>query len=66
MTIRGARFDHYHVQEFLDGRIVLEPRELAVPFELSALTMSMMDSSMQNLDEDKVSEPLDLTAFSNE
>ncbi|MFZ4618594.1 MAG: hypothetical protein ACOYM2_20715 [Rectinemataceae bacterium] len=66
VTIRGARFDHYHVQEFLDGRIVLEPRELVVPFELSALTMAVMDSSMQNLDEGKVSEPLDLTAFSNE
>jgi hypothetical protein len=33
VTLRGARYNHYHVHEYSDGRIVLEPRVLAAPFE---------------------------------
>jgi len=35
LTLRGATYDHYRVLEYADGRIVLEPRELIAPFELS-------------------------------
>jgi hypothetical protein len=63
LTLRGARFNHYHVQEFDDGRIVLEPRELVAPFELSTRTLSDMDSSMASLKAGKASEPIDLSAF---
>ena len=64
VTLRGARYDHYHVQEYSDGRIVLEPRVLAAPFEVSRKTLAQMDSSMKNLKKGKVSKPIDLTAFS--
>ena len=65
VTLRGARYDHYHVQEYSDGRIVLEPRELVAPFEVSQKTLATMDQSMKNLKKGKVSKPIDLSAFSD-
>jgi len=64
MTIRGAHYDHYHVVEYSDGRILLEPRELVAPFELSARTLAMIDTSMESFKNGRVSEPIDLSAFS--
>ena len=63
ITLRNSKYEYYHVQEFEDGRIMLEPRELVVPFEISQETLSMMDSAVTNLKNGKVSEPLDLTEF---
>ena len=63
VTLRGARYNHYHVQEYSDGRIVLEPRVLAAPFEVSRKTLAQMDSSMKNLRKGKVSKPIDLSDF---
>jgi hypothetical protein len=65
VTIRGALYDHYHVTEFDDGRIVLEPRELVVPLELSMRSLTMMDAAMANFKVGKVSDPVDLSTFSN-
>ena len=63
ITLRNSKYEYYHVQEFEDGRIMLEPRELVVPFEISQATLSMMDSAMSNLKNGKVSEPVDLSEF---
>lgn len=49
--------------EVKNGTIVLEPRELTAPFEVSANTLSMMDQSVQNFRAGKVSEPVDLSSF---
>jgi len=59
-----ARYNHYHVQEYSDGRIVLEPRVLAAPFEVSRKALAQMDSSMKNLKKGKASKPIDLANFS--
>ena len=61
VTLRGARFNHYHVTEYDDGRIELEPRELVHPFELSKRTLAMIDSSMANIKQGKASDPIDLS-----
>lgn len=66
VTLRGAKYDHYHVQEYADGRILLEPRELVAPFEISQRTLASMDESMKNLKKGKVSEAVDLSAFADE
>lgn len=66
VTLRGARYDNYHVQEYPDGKIVLEPRELVAPFELSRNSLGMMDSAMANLKKGKASKPIDLSAFAEE
>ena len=63
LTLRNSKYEYYHVQEFEDGRIMLEPRELVVPFEISQATLSMMDSAMTNLKNGKVSGPVDLSEF---
>ncbi len=58
ITLRSAQYDYYHVEELSDGRIVLEPRVLAKPFEVSQNTLTMMDESMKNLKAGKVGAPL--------
>ena len=62
-TIRGAQYDYYHVQEFEDGRIELRPRVLLDPFEISRNSLSMIDSSVSNMQSSRVSDPIDLSAF---
>jgi hypothetical protein len=63
LTIRGAKYEHYHVKEYADGRIELEPRVLVNPFEISKRTLSAMDQSMKNFEKGSVSDPLDLSEF---
>lgn len=66
VTLRGAKYANYHVQEYPNGRIVLEPRELVSPFEVSRNTLGMMDSAMVNVKKGKASKPVDLSAFADE
>lgn len=63
LTLRGVMFDYYHVSEMSDGRIVLEPRELVAPFEISQKTLNMMDEAVANIKKGKVSEAVDLSEF---
>ena len=63
ITLRNVSYEYFHVREFDDGRIMLEPRELVKPFQVSANTLSMMDSSMENFKSGKVSEPIDLSMY---
>ena len=63
ITLRSAKYEYYNVKEMENGTLVLEPRELSVPFSVSELTLKMMDSAMENLKNGIVSEPIDLAAF---
>ena len=63
ITLRNVLFEYYHVCELVDGRIILEPRELAQPFQVSQRTLDMMDAAVQNMKAGKVSEALDLSEF---
>lgn len=60
LTIRGARTKYYHVTEFEDGSVKLSPRELMHPDEISRRTLKMMDKAMKNIEEGKVSKPVDM------
>ena len=66
ITLRNAMFEYFHVCEYDDGRIILEPRELTAPLRLSANTLSMMDEAVANLKKGVVSEPIDLSDFGGE
>jgi len=66
VTIRGAHYEHYHVVEYDDGKIMLEPRVLVAPFELSTRSLAMMDESVDNLKSGKVSGPIDLSSFNQD
>ncbi len=63
ITLRGSSYEYYHVIEFPNGKIELEPRVLVEPFEISEDTLRMVDASMENLKKGKVSKPIDLSNF---
>ena len=63
LTLRGAKYDYYEVQEYDNGIILLEPRELVRPEEISKRMLQMMDESIRNLNAGKVSAPIDLSGF---
>jgi len=62
-TVRKARYDQFHVVEFDDGRIELSPRVLIDPNLLSENTFGMMDKSIENLKQGKISKPINLSEF---
>lgn len=66
ITLRNALFEYFHVEEYDDGTIVLEPRELAKPFSVSANTLAMMDTSIENLKNGTVSDPIDLSVVGDD
>ena len=63
LTLRDAGYEYYHVKVLSDQRIVLEPRVLTSPFEVSANTLRMMDSSVENMKKGSVLPALDLSEF---
>lgn len=63
ITLRETPFEYYHVEHYADGRILLAPRELVAPLQVSVNTLSMMDQSMENLKDGKVSPAIDLSRF---
>ncbi len=65
ITLRGSSYEYYHVIEFPNGKIELEPRVLVEPFEIAEDTLKMVDASMANLKKGKASKPIDLTSFAD-
>ena len=63
ITLRATQYDYYHVEEYSDGRIMLEPRELTKPFEVSQNTLAMMDKSIENFKAGNVGDALDFSAY---
>ncbi|MBR1553368.1 MAG: hypothetical protein IJ631_05090 [Schwartzia sp.] len=63
LTLRGAKFSYYQVREYENGCILLEPRELTVPKDISQKALAMMDQAMRNYKAGDVSEPIDLSEF---
>ena len=58
VTLRGAKYEYCNVQEMDDGSVLLSPRVLVSPFEISANTLPTMDASMENFKAGKVSKPI--------
>lgn len=63
ISLKNSKYEYYRVQKFEEGEIEFESHELAVPFEISQSTLNMIDSAIKNLQNKKVSEPVDLTEF---
>ncbi len=63
ITLRNALYEYFHVEEYDDGHILLEPRELTKPFQISANSLKMMDSSIENLKKGNVSNAIDLSSY---
>jgi len=60
ITIRSPRTEYYHVTETNDGTVILKPRVLIHPDEISKRSLKMMDKAVQNLKKKHVSDPVDL------
>lgn len=63
VTLRGAMYQYYHVKEYDNGCIMLEPRELTVPDTISAKTLQDMDKAINNFNQGTVSDTIDLSDF---
>ena len=63
LTLRGADFEYYHVIVMENGTILLEPRELTTPFQVSTKTLTMMDEAVNYMKNGMVSEAIDLSDF---
>ena len=63
VTLRGAIYQYYNVREYDNGCIMLEPRELTIPEEISARTLTSMDQAVRNFKLGQVSDPVDLSDF---
>ena len=61
ITLRDVNFDYFHIKQYKDGTIVLEPRVLVEPYTLSKKTLKMMDKSVSNYKKGKVSKAVDLS-----
>jgi hypothetical protein len=60
VTLRGAKYEYYNVQEMDDGSVIFSPRVLVPPFEVSENALRAMDQSMENFKAGKVSKPIKL------
>ena len=60
LTIRLSLFDHYHIKEYDDGCILLEPRELVEPLCISDNTLHIFDSSVSNLKKEEFLNPMNI------
>lgn len=58
ITLRKTNYEYYEIKEFEDGTIVLEPKVLVSPFQVSENTLKMMDKSIDNLKKGKVSKEI--------
>ncbi|WP_270448527.1 hypothetical protein [Lactobacillus delbrueckii] len=63
VTLRGAKYQYYNVKEYDNGCIMLEPRELVVPAEISAKSLASMDQAIHNFKHGKTSDSIDLSDF---
>ena len=63
VTIRGESYEYYHISEYEDGTITMAPRVLREPFTISANTLAMIDSSIENVKKGIVYGPVDLSDF---
>ena len=63
VTLRGTVNDYYAVRLFSDGTVVMEPRVLTHPANVSAKVLRMMDRAVRNLKEGKVSPAIDLGKY---
>lgn len=61
ITLKGALFQYYNVKEYSNGCIILEPRELIVPDNISARSLEEMDKAISNFRMGEVSSAIDLS-----
>jgi hypothetical protein len=59
ITLPNTGYEHYHLVQYDDGRILLEPRELVAPASISSRTLRMMDRAVERMAAGEVEGPVD-------
>ena len=65
VTIRETTYEYFHIKQYKDGSILLEPRVLVEPNKISKNTLKMMDTSIRNYKKGKTSKAINLEEFSD-
>ena len=60
ITLKESLFEYFHIKQYKDGRVLLEPRILTEPSTISNKTIRMMDNSIKNYRKRKVSKTIEL------
>ena len=63
VTLRESIYEYFHIKQYKDGTLLLEPRVLVEPSAISKKTLKMMDKSVKNYKKGKVSKAIDLSDF---
>lgn len=63
VTLRDSLYEYFHIKQYKDGTLLLEPRVLVEPSSVSKKTLKMMDDSIKNYKKGKVSKTIDLSEF---
>lgn len=63
ITLRNGKYPFFHVREYADGRITLEPRELVEPFMISSDDLQALDKAIEEIDNGYEPQAFDLSAW---
>ena len=63
ITVKGTQYNYYHVKQYKDGHIELNPRILVKPIIISKNTLKGMDKSIMNFKKGKTSKPIKLSKY---
>jgi len=63
ITLRGVTAEYYAVQIFDSGVVVLDPRVLTHPANISPKTLRMMDKAIGNFKKGKASPTIDFQKY---
>ena len=63
LTVREASHRYFHVSVFDDGTILLKPRILVDPETISKNALKMIDKSINNFKNKKVSKKIDIEKY---
>ena len=63
ITLRRVQYPFFHVREYEDGRILLEPRELTEPFRISTEDLETLEKAIEEIDNGYEPQVFDLSAW---
>jgi hypothetical protein len=63
LTLRGAATEYYSVKMLANGHVILEPRLLVHPRDVSAKTLRMMDKAVENFKQGRASPVINLKKY---
>jgi hypothetical protein len=63
LTLRGATTEYYSVKMLANGHVILEPRVLIHPRDVSPKTLRMMDRAVENFKQGRTSPVINVKKY---